>query len=69
MSPRADVCARPQLTGAPAPLLRHRATPTGGTVSLSLFPDRSLVIAATTNVSHGTTVDPFALQVVEAFVR
>jgi serine beta-lactamase-like protein LACTB, mitochondrial len=58
-----------QLAGAPVRLLRHRATPTGGTVSLSLFPDRSLVIAATTNVSHGTTVDPFALQVAEAFVR
>ena len=58
-----------QLAGAPVRLLRHRATPTGGTSSLSLFPDRNLVIAATTNVSHGTTVDPFALQVAEAFVR
>ncbi len=58
-----------QLAGAPVRLLRHRATPTGGTVSLSLFPDRSLVIAATTNVSHAMAVDPFALQVAEAFVR
>ena len=58
-----------QLAGAPARVLRHRATPTGGTVSLSLFPDRSLVIAATTNVTHGMAVDPFALQVAEAFVR
>ena len=58
-----------QLAGAPVRLLRHRATPTGSTVSLSLFPDRSLVIAATTNVSHGKTVDPFALQVAEAFAR
>jgi CubicO group peptidase (beta-lactamase class C family) len=57
------------LAGAPARVLRHRATPTGGTVSLSLFPDRSLVIAATTNVTHGMAVDPFALQVAEAFVR
>ena len=57
------------LAGAPARLLRHRATPTGGTVSLSLFPDRSLVIAAATNVTHGMAVDPFALQVAEAFVR
>ena len=58
-----------QLAGAPARLLRHRATPTGGTVSLSLFPDRNLVIAVTTNVSHAMAVDPFALQVAEAFVR
>jgi serine beta-lactamase-like protein LACTB, mitochondrial len=55
--------------GAPARLLRHRATPTGGTVSLSSFPDRSLVIATTTNVTHGMAVDPFALHVAEAFVR
>jgi len=58
-----------QLAGAEARLLRHRATPTGGTVSLSLFPDRNLVIAVTTNVSHAMVVDPFALQVAEAFVR
>lgn len=57
------------LAGAPALLLRHRATPTGGTVSLSLFPDRSLVIAATTNVTHAKAVDPFAVQVAEAFSR
>ena len=58
-----------QLAGAPARLLRHRATPTGGTVSLSLFPDRNLVIATTTNASHAAAVDPFTLQVAEAFVR
>ena len=59
-----------QLAGAPSRLLRHRATPTGSTVSLSLFPDRSLVIAAATNVTHGMkAVDPFALQVAEAFVQ
>jgi hypothetical protein len=58
-----------QLAGAPVRILRHRATPTGGTVSLSLFPDRSLVIATTTNVTHGMAVDPFALHVAEAFVR
>lgn len=58
-----------QLAGAPTRLLRHRATPTGSTVSLSLFPDRSLVISVTTNVTHGMVVDPFALQVAEAFVR
>jgi CubicO group peptidase (beta-lactamase class C family) len=58
-----------QLVGTPARLLRHRATPTGGTISLSLFPDRRLVVATTTNVSHAMTVDSFALQVAEAFVR
>ena len=58
------------LAGAPARLLRHRATPTGSTVSLSLFPDRNLVIAATTNITHGMgAVDPFTMQVAEAFVR
>jgi hypothetical protein len=58
-----------EFAGAPARVLRHRATPTGSTVSLSLFPDRKLVIAVTTNVTHGLTVDPFALQVAEAFTR
>ena len=58
-----------QLAGAPAQVLRHRATPTGSTVSLSLFPDRGLAIAVTTNVTHGMVVDPFALQVAEAFAR
>jgi CubicO group peptidase (beta-lactamase class C family) len=49
-------------------MLRHRATPTGSTVSLSLFPDRGLAVAVTTNVTHGMgAVDPFALQVAEAF--
>lgn len=57
------------LAGAPTRLLRHRATPTGSTVSLSLFPDRGLVIAVTTNVTHDKVVDPFAVQVAEAFVR
>jgi CubicO group peptidase (beta-lactamase class C family) len=57
-----------QLAGAPTRLLRHRATPTGSTVSLSLFPHRNLLIAATTNTTHGmAAVDPFALQVAEAF--
>jgi serine beta-lactamase-like protein LACTB, mitochondrial len=58
-----------QLAGAPARLLRHRATPTGGTISLSSFPERSLVIATTTNVSHAMAVDALALQIGEAFVR
>ena len=55
--------------GAPIRVLRHRATPTGSTVSLSLFPDRNLVIAATTNVTHGMTIDPFALEIAKAFAQ
>ena len=58
-----------QLGGAPTRVLRHRATPTGSTVSLSLFPDRRLVISVATNVTHGLVVDPFAQQVAEAFAR
>jgi serine beta-lactamase-like protein LACTB len=57
------------LAGEPTRLLRHRATPTGSTVSLLLLPDRGMVISATTNVTHGMVVDPFALQVAEAFAK
>jgi hypothetical protein len=38
--------------------------------SVSLFPDRGLAVAATTNVSHALdAVDSFAQQVAEAFAR
>lgn len=57
------------LAGATTRVLRHRATPTGSTVSLSSFPDRRLVIAAMTNVTHSMVVDSFALRVAEAFVH
>ncbi len=57
-----------KLGGAPARLVRHRATLIGGAVSLSVFPDLGLVIAATSN-SHTERVDPFALQVAAAFAR
>jgi serine beta-lactamase-like protein LACTB len=60
---------RIQLAGAPAQILRHRANLIGGAVSLSLFPDSGLVIAATSNVSHTDRVDPYALHVAEAFAR
>ncbi|MEO6757857.1 MAG: hypothetical protein ABIO24_00280 [Saprospiraceae bacterium] len=43
------------------------APPTGSMVSLSLFPERNLVIAAMTNVTNGSAVDPLVLQVAEAF--
>ena len=58
-----------KLGGAPARLLRHRASLFGGAVSLSVFPDFGLVIAAASNVSQTERVDPFALQVAAAFVR
>ena len=41
----------------------------GGTVSLLTFPDLGLAIAAAANVTDATGVDPFALQVAEAFTR
>ena len=41
----------------------------GGTVSLLTFPDLGLAIAAAANVTHASGVDPFALQVAEAFAR
>ena len=55
------------IAGAQMRVLRHRGSPSGGTISLALFPDRKLVIAATANVSHAAGVDPFVLQVAEAF--
>ena len=57
-----------QLGGAPARVVRHRANLIGGHVSFTLVPDRGLVIAATSSVKSGR-VDPFTLQVAEAFAR
>ena len=48
-------------------MVRHRASLIGGAVSLYLFPDRDLVIAATSNVPNTVAVEAFALQVAEAF--
>ena len=55
-----------QLAGKPARVLRHRARLFGGTTSLSIFPDLGLVVAAMSN-ENDDTVDPFTLQVAEAF--
>jgi hypothetical protein len=41
----------------------------GGTVSLLTFPDLGLAIAAAANVTDARGVDPFALQVADAFTR
>lgn len=57
------------LAGAPARLLGHRGSPMGGTISLMMFPDLGLVIAAASNVSHAKGVAPLGLKVAEAFAR
>jgi CubicO group peptidase (beta-lactamase class C family) len=54
------------LAGAPARVVRHRANVIGGSVSFTLFPERGLVIAATSNV-RSSGLDPFALQVADLF--
>ena len=55
-----------ELAGKPTRVLRHRARLFGGSASLSLFPDLGLVVAAMSN-ENDEHVDPFALQVAEAF--
>jgi serine beta-lactamase-like protein LACTB len=57
-----------QLAGEPARMVSHRGSPAGGTVSLLTFPDLRLAIAAAANVTDARGVDPFALQVAEAFM-
>jgi CubicO group peptidase (beta-lactamase class C family) len=52
--------------GAPTRVVRHRANLIGGHVAFTLIPDRGVVVAATSNVRSGR-VDPFTLQVAEAF--
>jgi serine beta-lactamase-like protein LACTB, mitochondrial len=58
-----------QLAGGPARIVSHRGSPAGGTVTLLTFPDLGLAIAVAANVADATGVDPFALQVAEAFAR
>ncbi len=57
------------LAGAPARMVSHRGSPRGGTVSLLTFPDLGLAIAVAANVTDARGVQPFALQVAEAFRR
>src|SRR5262249_39364781 len=56
-----------QLNGASVRMLAHRASPTGGTVALLMFPDQRLVIAAIANVSNADGVVPFGVKVAEVF--
>ena len=58
-----------QLAGKPARIVSHRGSPAGGTVSLLTFPDLGLAVAAAANVTDAKGVDPFALQVAEAFTK
>jgi CubicO group peptidase (beta-lactamase class C family) len=58
-----------QLAGEPARIVSHRGSPSGGTVSLLTFPDLGVAIAAAANAQDARGVDPFALQVAEAFSR
>ena len=58
-----------QLGGKPARVVSHRGSPAGGTVSLLTFPDHGLAVAAAANVAEAKGVDPFALQVAEAFTK
>jgi CubicO group peptidase (beta-lactamase class C family) len=57
------------LAGEPARMVSHRGSPAGGTVSLLTFPDLGLAVAAAANMGDARGVDPFALQVAEAFTR
>jgi serine beta-lactamase-like protein LACTB len=57
-----------QFAGEPARMVSHRGSPAEGYVSLLTFPDLGLAIAAAAN-ANARGVDPFALQVAEAFIR
>ena len=61
--------ARHQLAGQRTRIVSHRGSPAGGTVSLLTFPDLGVAIAVAANVTDAMGVDPFALQVAEAFTR
>ena len=56
-----------QMAGRPTRMVSHRGSPRGGTAALLLFPDRGLVVAATLIAPFAGRVDPFALEVAEAF--
>jgi serine beta-lactamase-like protein LACTB len=57
------------LSGRPVRVVRHRAMFFGGAATLTIVPDVGLVVAAMTNTQDTQHVDPFALQVAEAFAR
>jgi len=53
--------------GVKVRVLRHRATPFGGGVSLTIFPEGKMVIAAAANGAELETVDALVLEAAEAF--
>jgi hypothetical protein len=57
------------LAGSPTRVFSHRGSPIGGSTTLMTFPDLDLVVAATTNESHATSIVPFALRVAETFAK
>ena len=57
------------LAGAQLRVIRHRGNFRGGASSLSVFPDRGLVVAVTASAWHMVNVDAYALQVAETFTR
>ena len=57
------------LAGRPTRMVSHRGSPRGGTAALLTFPERGVAVAATVNGPSPGHVDPFALQVAEAFTR
>jgi hypothetical protein len=57
-----------QLADERVRMVSHRGSPLGGYVSLLIFPDRGLAIAAAANV-NASSVHSFAQQVADAFAR
>jgi len=57
------------LAGAQLRVIRHRGNFRGGASSLSVFPDRGLVVAVTASAWRMVNVDAYALQVAETFTR
>jgi len=53
--------------GMQTPVVRHRATFIGGGASLSLLPQHDLVVAVISSPAHTARMDPFVLQVADAF--
>lgn len=56
-----------QLGGRTTRMLSHRGNPTGGNLSLLVFPELELVVAAATNVSHAKGIAPLGLKLAETF--
>jgi serine beta-lactamase-like protein LACTB, mitochondrial len=60
---------RVELTGAPARMIAHRATPNGSTVALLTFPEQGVVVAVASNISPAEGVGPTGRRIADAFAR